>query len=72
LPLACASGEASASASSASCTAPAPAADHHRQALELRVAQQLDGRVERVHVEVGDAASGFSNGWKALRRACAP
>jgi hypothetical protein len=34
----------------------APAADHHRQALELRVAQQLDGRVERVHVEVGDAA----------------
>ena len=36
--------------------APSCAADHHRQALELRVAQPLDRRVERVHVEVGDAA----------------
>ena len=35
-----------------------PAADHHRQALELRVAQQLDRRVKSVHVEVGDAAQG--------------
>ena len=32
------------------------AADHHRQAAQLRVAQQFDGRVERVHVEVGDQA----------------
>ena len=35
----------------------APAADHHRQALELRVAQQFDRCVEGVHVEVGDAAN---------------
>jgi hypothetical protein len=34
------------------------AADDHRQALQLRIAQQFDGREERVHVEVGDAAHG--------------
>ena len=34
-----------------------PAADHHRQPAQLRVAQQLDRRVERVHVEVGDPAA---------------
>ena len=33
-----------------------PATDHHRQALELRVAQQLHRRVKRVHIQVGDAA----------------
>ncbi len=32
------------------------AADHHRQAFELWVAQQLDRREEGVHVKVGDAA----------------
>ena len=34
----------------------ATSANHHRQALELWVAQQLDGGVKRIHVEVGDAA----------------
>ena len=34
----------------------APAANHHRQTLELRVAQQLHGGEEGVHVQVGDAA----------------
>ena len=33
-----------------------PAANHHRQALELRVAQQLHRRVKRIHVQVRDAA----------------
>ena len=33
---------------------PAAAADHHRLAAQLRIAQQLDRRVERVHVEMGD------------------
>jgi hypothetical protein len=31
------------------------AADDHRQSLELGIAQQLHGREERVHVEVGNA-----------------
>jgi hypothetical protein len=35
---------------------PPPAADNERLAAELRVAQQLDRRIERVHVEVGDEA----------------
>jgi hypothetical protein len=40
----------------------APAtADDHRQTLELRIAQQLDGCEERVHVEVGNAAQGCHN-----------
>mmetsp|Transcript_6770 Transcript_6770/g.28501 ORF Transcript_6770/g.28501 Transcript_6770/m.28501 type:complete len:408 (+) Transcript_6770:2174-3397(+) len=39
-----------------------PSADHHRFALELRIAQQLDGRVESVHVEVGDPAVGWQHG----------
>ena len=38
----------------------AAAANDHRQALELRVAQQLAGRVKGVHVEVGDAAHRLS------------
>ena len=37
---------------------PPAAADHHRLAAQLRIAQQLDRRVERVHVEVGDDAYG--------------
>src|SRR5262245_56506701 len=36
----------------------AASADDHRLAAELRAAQQLDRREERVHVEVEDAASG--------------
>jgi hypothetical protein len=36
--------------------AAATAANHHGQAFELWVAQQLDGGVKRIHVEVGDAA----------------
>ena len=32
------------------------AANHHRQPLELRIAQQLDGREKGIHIEVGDAA----------------
>src|SRR6185437_6714575 len=32
----------------------AAAANHHRQARELGIAKQLDRRVERVHVEMGD------------------
>ena len=35
----------------------APPADDHRLAGELRVAQQFNGRVEGVHVQVGDPAS---------------
>src|SRR5690606_7525924 len=31
------------------------AADYHGQALQLGIAQQFDGREERVHVEVRDA-----------------
>jgi multidrug resistance efflux pump len=38
--------------------APPSTANDHRQALELRVAHELAGRVERVHVEVGNAADG--------------
>ena len=38
--------------------APPSTANDHRQALELRVTHELAGRVERVHVEVGDAADG--------------
>lgn len=36
--------------------APASAAYDQRQALELRIAQQLDRREKGIHVEVGDAA----------------
>jgi hypothetical protein len=35
---------------------PSAATDDHRQTFELRVAQQFDGGVKRVHVEVGDTA----------------
>ena len=43
----------------------APAANHHRQTLELRVAQQLHGGEEGVHVQVGDAAqAAFLRGWR--------
>ena len=38
---------------------PPPAADHDRLAAQVGVAQQLDGRVERVHVEVGNEALGW-------------
>ena len=34
----------------------AAAADHHGLAAELRMAQELDGRIERIHVEMGDEA----------------
>ena len=34
----------------------AATADHHRLAAELGMAQQLDGRIERIHVEMGDEA----------------
>jgi hypothetical protein len=32
------------------------AANHDRQALKLGIAQQLDGRVKSVHVEVGNSS----------------
>jgi hypothetical protein len=34
---------------------PASTANHHRQAFELRVAQQFHRRVKRVHVQVRNA-----------------
>jgi len=34
----------------------APATDHHGQPLELRIAQQLDRRIKRIHVQVRNAA----------------
>ena len=46
---------------------PAPA-DHHRLAREFRVAQQLDGGVERIHVEVRDATA--RRGGRVLQRIC--
>ena len=33
-----------------------PTANYYRQPLELRIAQQLDGRKKCIHVEVGNAA----------------
>jgi hypothetical protein len=35
---------------------PATAANDDSEAFELRIAQQLHGRVEGIHVEMGDAA----------------
>ena len=32
------------------------ATNHHRQAFELRITQQLDRRKKRIHVEMGDTA----------------
>jgi hypothetical protein len=40
---------------------PAAATDDDRAALELRVAQELDGRIERVHVQVRDQARGVGH-----------
>jgi hypothetical protein len=37
---------------------PPAAADHHRPAAQVGIAQQLDRRIERVHVEVGDQPRG--------------
>ena len=44
-------------------TAPA---NHHWQAFELRIAQQLDGGIKRIHVKVGYAAGqgGHDGGWQ--------
>jgi hypothetical protein len=44
----------------------APAADDHRQAAQLGIAQQLDGRIKRVHVEVGNAALVVNHGASGL------
>ena len=38
---------------------PAAASDHDGPALELRIAQQLDRRVERIHVEMRDESGGW-------------
>ena len=40
----------------------APAADHERPAAQLGIAQQLDGRIERIHVEMGDVRLAASHG----------
>ena len=42
--------------------AAAAAANHHRKALELRVAQQLNRRVKSVHVQVSDAPDEGAHG----------
>ena len=42
-----------------------PAANDHRQTLELRVAQQLDGRKKSVHIEMSNTAYGFGGHGKA-------
>ena len=39
------------------------AGDDHRQAAQLRPPAQLDRHVERVHVEMGDAAAGHLAGY---------
>jgi hypothetical protein len=33
---------------------PAATTDDHGTAAQFRIAQELDGRVERIHVQVGD------------------
>ena len=55
---------------SASGAAPA-AADHHGLAAQLRVAQELDRRVERIHVEVRDAARAVDHGEPVVGAGCA-
>ena len=50
---------------------PAAAADHHRLPAQFGVAQQLDRRVERVHVEMGDEARRrWEGGGQADRGRC--
>ena len=41
---------------------PPTTANDHRQAFELRVAQQLHRRIKRVHVQVGNAAGKRGHG----------
>jgi hypothetical protein len=48
-------------------TPPAPA-NHHGQAFELRVAQQLDGRVKSIHVEVRDTTQGGGLGFDGAHK----
>jgi hypothetical protein len=43
------------------------APDDDRPAAQLRIAQQFDRRIERVHVEMGDHAGRFEHGGSSVR-----
>jgi len=41
-------------------------ADHHRLAAQLRIAQQLDAGIERVHVQMRDEAGQGEHGSRSV------